>query len=204
MSQSCASNDLFPLQRIHRRIHRTRFRRPTAPGRPTTPGRGPTTGRRPTTSSLAPAPSDDFSADIGTTGSIVPGGVVTGVVNAPADSDWFAITFQAGRSYTINLNGISLSDPILTIRDSRGSFLVDNDDINPNVNLNSQLQFTPNASGTCFLDVRGFRSLTGSYQPQVEETTQSTPLPQAGFQIDIDCTGEPRYLPIFQAAAARW
>ena len=180
------------------------FRRPTAPGRPTTPGRGPTTGRRPTTSSPAPAPTDDFSADIGTTGSIVPGGVFTGVVNAPADSDWFAITLQVGRSYTINLNGISLSDPILTIRDSRGSFLVENDDINPNVNLNSQLQFTPNASGTYFLDVRGFRSLTGSYQLQVEETTQSTPLPQAGFQIDIDYTGDPRYLPIFQAAAARW
>ena len=180
------------------------FRRPTTPARPTTPGRGPTTGRRPTTSPPAPAPLDDFSADISTSGSIVPGGVVTGVINAPDDSDWFAITLQSGRSYTINLNGISLSDPILTVRDSRGAFLVDNDDINPDLNLNSQLQFSPNTSGTYFLDVRGFRSLTGSYQLQVEDTTQSTPVPQAGFQIDIDYTGDPRYLPIFQAAAARW
>lgn len=180
------------------------FRRPTAPGRPRPPGGGPTTGRRPTTSPPAPAPSDDFSADISTNGSIAPGGVVTGIINAPADSDWFAIALQAGRSYTINLNGVSLSDPILTIRDSRGSFLVDNDDINPDSNLNSQLRFTPNASGTYFLDVRGFGNLTGSYQLQVEEVTQPTPVPQAGFQIDIDYTGDPRYLPVFQAAAARW
>lgn len=180
------------------------FRRPTAPGRPISPGPGPTPGRRPTTGTPSTAPTDDFSANTGTTGSIAPGGLVSGVINAPADSDWFAITLQAGRSYTINLRGVSLSDPILAVRDSQGSFLVENDDTIPDTNLNSRLQFSPKSSGTYFLDVRGFGNLTGSYQLQVEDTSQATPSPGAGFQIDIDYSGDPRYLPIFQAAAARW
>jgi hypothetical protein len=183
------------------------FRRPTPTRRPTTPGRVPGIGRRPTTGpppTQAPAPLDDFSADINTTGSIVPGGSIAGVINSPSDSDWFAITLQAGRTYTMSVKGISLSDTVLKIRDASGSFLVENDDINVDTNRNSQLQFVPKVSGAYFLDVRGYLDLTGSYELKVEEPAPLPPPPQPSFQIDIDYTGDPRFLPIFEAAAARW
>jgi uncharacterized protein YegP (UPF0339 family) len=103
---------------------------------------------------------DDFAANITTTGSLSVGGSRTGIVNSSGDRDWFRISLNAGRTYRFNLNGSTLSDPTLHLRNASGISLAFNDDFS---GLNSQITFTATTSGIYFLDAGAYSSGTGSY-----------------------------------------
>jgi Ca2+-binding RTX toxin-like protein len=104
---------------------------------------------------------DDFTDAITTTGIISVGGSSTGVVGAPGDRDWFRIDLSAGGTYRFNLDGISLGDPTLSLRDLSGLELAFDDD--SGVGLNSEIVFTAATSGTYFLDAGSFGSNLGTY-----------------------------------------
>ena len=61
---------------------------------------------------------DDYSAAV-TTGAVVAvGGSATGTVDYGTDTDWFAVSLEAGRYYRVDLEGTStgrgsLEDPVL-------------------------------------------------------------------------------------------
>jgi hypothetical protein len=104
---------------------------------------------------------DDFADNANTTGSVPIGGSTRGVVNFPEDRDWFSVSLREGRTYRFNLDGITLSDPTLALRNARGRELAFNDDFN---SLNSQISYTAKRSGRYFLDAGSFDNSQGSYR----------------------------------------
>ena len=71
----------------------------------------------------------DIPASTSTTAGIAVGGTVTGSLEVVGDHDWFKMTLSAGQSVTITVNGTTLEDPYLRIRNSSGTVIHENDDI---------------------------------------------------------------------------
>ncbi|KMK68403.1 calcium-binding protein [Puniceibacterium sp. IMCC21224] len=76
---------------------------------------------------------DDFSSDDTTTGQLSIGGTSGGELEEIGDTDWFAITLEAGMHYEFNQTGAfsgggTLDDPYLELYDRSGNFLAGNDD----------------------------------------------------------------------------
>lgn len=85
----------------------------------------------------------DIPGDASTTVSVSVGGTITDTLEAAGDHDWIAITLTAGQPVVISLDGITLHDPYLYIRDSSGTLLFQDDDISSGVDLNSEIAFNP-------------------------------------------------------------
>ena len=200
---------------------------PTSPQGPVGPGSGPSTGpgRAPRRSSPPAAPPipppstpisppsppiDDFASNPSTTGVLSVDANVLGSIEVASDSDWFKVVLQPDRSYRFSVDGVTLVNPVLAVRDVTGAIIQENDDRIPGSNLNPQIAFTPSVGGTYFLDVRSFGAGVGTYRLTAEELKQEAlppapaPSPGGGFQIDIDYTGDPAYFGFFAAAAQRW
>lgn len=118
----------------------------------------------------------DIAANTGTTATITVGGSTTNSLEVSGDHDWFKISLTSGQAITVALNGITLEDPYLRIRDSSGTVIYSNDDINTGVNLNSLLSFQANYTGIYYIDVGSYESPqipggTGDYQLNVTTWT---------------------------------
>jgi hypothetical protein len=117
-----------------------------------------------------------------TTASVTVGSTTSGTLEFAGDHDWYKITLTAGQSITVTVNGVTLEDPYLYIRDSSGNLLYSDDDINPGIIRDSQLSFAASYSGTYFIDVGAFQnSYTGDYQVVVK--TYSPPPVASNDQI---------------------
>ena len=103
------------------------------------------------------------------------------MVETAGDRDWFRIDLSAGSNYRFNLDGNTLGDPTLFLRNAIGDVLAFNDDTF--LGLNSEIVFTALESGTFFLDAGGFLSNTGSY------TLSSTFLGLAGTNSNDSFVG---------------
>ncbi|MDA9641129.1 PPC domain-containing protein, partial [bacterium] len=106
--------------------------------------------------------SDDYSADINTTGLLSIGGSSTGILETSGDRDWFEVSLTNGASYEFNHVGNTLSDPYLYLRDQSGDLLTSNDD--GGSGYNSRITFDATRTGSYFIDAGSYGdSLTGSY-----------------------------------------
>ncbi|MEO8141377.1 MAG: M10 family metallopeptidase C-terminal domain-containing protein, partial [Sphingomicrobium sp.] len=104
----------------------------------------------------------------------VDGAAINDVLEVNGDHDWVRITLTAGQKVTISVDGITLDDSYLRIRDSLGNQLDENDDISLGAVRDSRLVFTAPSSGTYYLDVGAFNDAgTGTYQLKV--TTWAPP-----------------------------
>lgn len=116
---------------------------------------------------------DDFSADTLTTGLVPVGGSATGDLEVAGDHDWFNTTLQAGHYYIIDERGApsaggTLSDPLVTLRDSLGNPLTSNDD--GGVGRDAQIAFHATADGTYFVDAGSFNDLSsGTYTVGIQD-----------------------------------
>ena len=111
----------------------------------------------------------DIRSDTSTSASLTVGGTVTDSLETVADHDWFRITLTAGQAVVVTVNGVTLSDPYLYIRDASGAVLHENDDINPGVNTNSRVAFNPTYTGTYYIDVGAYNDQSaGTYQVSVQ------------------------------------
>jgi len=95
---------------------------------------------------------DDYSASISTTGRAVLGSSVSGVIETIGDKDWFAVTLTAGTLYKFSLSSQSggLGDPMLKLYGLIGLILLSDDD--SGAGLDSEITYTPLASGTFYLE----------------------------------------------------
>ena len=128
---------------------------------------------------------DDYAEDVGTTGRVVPGGFVTGAIEEFRDSDWFAVDLVQGKSYEIDLEGRDTSKGTLHytqiggVRDSNGTLVPDTSDIRGGEGDNSRIVFLAPASGTYYIDVRGWdyfrHSNTGTYTLSVGQGAGDDP-----------------------------
>jgi Tol biopolymer transport system component/methionine-rich copper-binding protein CopC len=113
---------------------------------------------------VAPPP-DDYAASSQTTGVVtVGGGSATGKVEASGDKDWFAVALLAGQGYAFSLDAApntGLSDALLTLFNSAGTQLAEDDDGGPGAN--SLLNFTATQTGTHYLQAAGYGPSTGNY-----------------------------------------
>jgi hypothetical protein len=112
---------------------------------------------------------DTIPADTSTTATVTVGSTTNGTLDYVGDHDWYKITLTAGQAITVTVDGVTLDDPYLNIRDSSGNILYSNDDIVDGVNRNSQVSFSASYSGTYYVDVGAWNdSLSGTYQVVVQ------------------------------------
>ncbi len=123
-------------------------------------------------------------------------------IDTAGDHDWFAIFLTADATFTIELSGSSLGgeyvpldDTYLTLYNSSGAYLAENDDIAFPSNRNSALTFHASASGIYYIQASGFGSHIGAYQLQVHAqddfgvTGQSGPPPPGNITAPGTITG---------------
>ena len=121
--------------------------------------------------------SDDYSADVQTTGAVAVGGSATGTIETAHDQDWFAVELVAGRTYQFDLGGSpsgggTLSDTFLrAIYDSEGRYQSGsyNDDFEGG--RDSRVTFTARETGIYYVRASGDRDETGSYTLRVTDVT---------------------------------
>ena len=98
----------------------------------------------------------DIPGNSSTTTVITIGGTVSDVLEVIGDHDWIRVDLVAGQKVTITLNGVTLEDPYLRLRDASGNLLAQNDDISAGVVRDSKIVYTATTTGTYYLDVGAF------------------------------------------------
>ena len=121
-------------------------------------------------------PSDDYSADPGTTGRVAAVGSATGRIESPGDEDWFRVSLEEGKTYQLDLKGTSrdyggtLPDPHLRgIYDADGVLMNDTTDDNSGRGSNSRVHFTPDGDAAFYVAVAGTHDAVGTYTLSVRE-----------------------------------
>lgn len=129
----------------------------------------------------------DIPGNSSTNSTITVGGSASDVLETVNDHDWFRIELVAGQKITITLNGITLVDPYVRVRDANGIELAENDDVSSGAIRDSRLVFTAPTTGTYYIDVAAwvpppdhadFPGYTGTYQLNVAAWT---PPPVASY-----------------------
>ena len=145
----------------------------------------------------------DVPGNSSTTSALSVGGSAINTLETAGDHDWFAINLSAGVQVTLTVYGITLEDPLLTLRNASGQVLASNDDIKDGEDRNSLLTFTPTSSGLYYLDVGAYADgYSGSYQVSVQPGTQ---LPVAavdtiaGYLVQGAWSGEAHHFDVSQS-----
>ncbi len=134
---------------------------------------GSDTGTYKLTVSGTASVADDFAETVSTAGSVSVGGSTNGEIEAPGDTDWFAVGLQAGQTYQINLEGSptsvgTLADTFLRgVHDASGNLISDTANDDGGTELNSLLEFTAASTGTHYIAAGSFGSGTGTYKLSV-------------------------------------
>ena len=114
----------------------------------------------------------DVPSDSTTTRTITVGGSISDTLEKLGDHDWFRINLTAGESISVLLDGITLEDPYLRIRDAQGNILFEIDDIVSGVNRDSLLGFTASYTGIFYIDAGAWdEGYTGNYTLSVSVYT---------------------------------
>ena len=122
---------------------------------------------------------DDYGATTATAGTVAVGGTATGEIGHTGDTDWFAVTLEAGKTYRIDLKGASsssgtLRNPYLAgIHDADGNAVAGMTDDDSGRGTNSQLTFTvgENEGGTYYVSAGAWGDGTGTYEVSVTDVT---------------------------------
>ena len=146
--------------------------------------------------------SDDYSADIQTTGTVAVGGTATGNVGSNGDRDWFAVELVAGRTYTIDLRGSPTDDGTLRdtylrgIHDADGNLISGTTNDDGGEGYNSRLTFTATESGIHYIAAGAFYNRQGTYElevtdnspaddPPASESSEAPSFGQQGYTFDL-------------------
>lgn len=116
------------------------------------------------------SPSDDHSNIVGGATAIDVGNLLFGVIDIPGDADLFQFESQAGTVYRVETTLASLQDSQLRLIGSDGrTELAYNDDVILGFQLESQIYYRAEQSGTIFVEVTGWEDEVGSYRLLVDE-----------------------------------
>ena len=116
---------------------------------------------------------DDYPATTATGAVVNVGGSATGEIEAPGDTDWFAVEFIADREYQIDLEGWrtdggTLEDPVLLgIYDVDGTLIDGATDDDGGEGLNSRVSFEAPETGTYYIAAGAYEDYIGSYTLEV-------------------------------------
>ncbi len=126
---------------------------------------------------VAETAGDSVGGSISTASILAVNGSVDGSINTGGDHDFYGITLTAGQTYFFRtgITGLpagAVTDTTLTLRDAGGSQLVFDDDSSDAAF--SVIRYTPNSTGTYFLDVGAPGVKTGGYN--LTAFTTATPV----------------------------
>ena len=142
---------------------------------------------------------DDVPDNMSTTHSVtVDGAHVVSTINTIGDQDFFTVELQAGHAYEIaqylvtgGPSGVPLSDAYIEIYDSAGNLLASADGGGPNTpsGLDALATFTPETSGTYYINARAFD----------QDGTNGTTGDSVGdYELFVqDVTNQPHYVPYY-------
>jgi len=118
----------------------------------------------------------DIPGNATTSRSIAIGNTTSDTLELAGDTDWYRINLIAGQQISVILQGLTLADPIVRIRNAAGTIIFQNDDWGDGVDaFDSFVAFGVPATGTYFIDVGSApNNQTGTYQLSV---TPYTPPP---------------------------
>ena len=151
---------------------------------------------------------DDYTAGRGTNGAVEVGGSATGEIETGGDRDWFAVEFDANKTYRIDLKGSrtgdgTLTDPFLRgVYDENGVRIAGTGNNNGGTGRNSQVEFTADGAGTYYVAAGSNGNQEGDYTLSVTElagrrddfaaTTQTTGVVEVGGSVtgEIDFNGD--------------
>ncbi len=123
----------------------------------------------------------DLPTDVTTTGRVVVGGSATGnieyngTVEYNADTDWFAVTLEAGKLYRFGQEGSgtgagTLRDTFLRgIYDANGELIDGTTNDNGGVSYDTRVFFSPEEDATYYVSAGGYSNRTGTYTLRVTE-----------------------------------
>ena len=151
--------------------------------------------------------SDDYAADVTTTGTVAVGGSATGDIEVNGDHDWFAVTLEAGKTYRIDLKGEdshigggTLLNPYLHgIHNADGTLIDGTTNNDGGTGRNSRVMFTPDEAGTFYIAAGAHQPSAGDYTVSVTEviddyaddsTTTGTVAVGGSATGDIQFTGD--------------
>ena len=141
---------------------------------------------------------DDFATDASTTGTVAVGGSATGEVERAGDSDWFAVTLKAGKTYTVDLKGRdtgdgTLKDPYLDgVFDAAGRPVDATWDEDSGEGRNSRTTVAVEADGTYYVAAGASGRKKGTYTVTVTENPAVQAAPAVApddFAADASTTG---------------
>ena len=104
---------------------------------------------------------DDYAAGTGTTGAVTVGGEATGKIDYRSDSDWFAVTLEAGKTYEITRSGIeggTLKTSLIlgAVLDDEGELVSGTECLAGEAT--EPKRFTPDEDGTYYVSVSSWSS----------------------------------------------
>ncbi|MBM3488477.1 MAG: hypothetical protein FJX67_17915, partial [Alphaproteobacteria bacterium] len=110
---------------------------------------------------------DDYAGDATTTGVLAVGATRTGIIERPLDDDWFKVFLTGGRKYQFDLsgadsNGGTLPNPRLMMFNEAGS-PTGQFSLGGGPGGDPRLVFTPQTSGTYFVEVTDTLTKIGTY-----------------------------------------
>ena len=129
------------------------------------------------TLAVTEVPGDDYAADSTTTGTVEVGGSATGNIDAPGDTDWFAVTLEADKLYRFDLEGSptgsgTLINPVLLgIHDADSEPIDGTTNYDSGVGRNSRVYFTPSEGATYYVSAGAFYRDVGTYTLAVTEVS---------------------------------
>jgi Ca2+-binding RTX toxin-like protein len=142
---------------------------------------------------------DAVADDASTTASITVGGPSTvSTIDTIGDQDFFAVELVAGRTYEIGQfalvggpSGVPLADAYIELFDAAGNMVTNADGGGPNTpsGLDALMTFTPQVSGTYYINARAFD------QDPTNGTTGDAVGDYELFANDV--TGTPTYVPYY-------
>lgn len=113
----------------------------------------------------------DIPGNSSTSATVTVGSTTNGTLEVNGDHDWYRISLTAGQSITVTINGVTLDDPYLYIRNSSGTLLYQNDDLS-GASRDSRVAFSAASSGTYYIDVGAWNeNYAGTYQVVVAAYT---------------------------------
>ncbi len=119
----------------------------------------------------------DLPADVTTSGRVVVGGSATGNIDAPGDTDWFAVTLEADKLYRFDLEGSptgggTLINPVLLgIHDADSEPIDGTTNYDSGVGRNSRVYFAPAEGATYYVSAGADGGYVGTYTLAVTEVS---------------------------------
>ena len=119
-----------------------------------------------------PNPNDDFPQNTSSTGLVdLTGTGSSGTLEVAGDDDWFRMELAGGQTYTLEVTGSgagggTLFNPNIAVYDNNSTLIIE--DLNPANGSRAELQFTPETSGTYWLEVFSENESVGTYTVTAE------------------------------------